>query len=173
MNRDFIIGLIFLLSYGYELKAQNDTARNYVTLEVLGNAGLYSLNYEYKVKTNMTLRIGTCWLPGTWPPSDLNNRTFFYFPFEFNYLVRRSRHHFSISSGILTKWILHYDLPDQFIFNPQIGVGYRYEPPGTFFARAGILLNMPLYVATDKFDIIPYAANHWMFWPGLAAGVKF
>jgi hypothetical protein len=77
--------------------------RNALYLELLGNGGLYSVNYERRMKDRIALRVGV----GTWDSTDLlsdsqKDERILAFPMTVS-LIRGGRHGgFEVGGGLLT-----------------------------------------------------------------------
>ena len=105
-------------------------AKNSLYFELLGSGGLYSINYERKVSSNLYGRVGmttfnmTDFLGETDPRDRITA-----FPVMLTYLLGNGKsHHFEIAGGMLaglkSETGVNYKIIDLVAF-----IGYRYQPP--------------------------------------------
>lgn len=168
--------LILLLTCASPCLAQADAApvtrvaRNAVYLELLGNGGLYSVNYERILNDTLALRVGFA----TW-----NSPAIFYdgtppdrfttVPVTMSYLLGSGERKIELGGGVTfgraTRDRFSNEKKD-FSFSNLTGIiGYRSQPPGRgYLFRAGVT---PFYSFDQGDDAYPD--------PGftLSAGVSF
>jgi len=140
-----------------------DIKRNTFYLELLGNAGLFSFNYEYEISTNFSPRIGFSLLPfghssnsGTHSELSLVNTVLL------NYFVDiKNNNKFELGIGITN--LFDEDLSsgiEQFLITCSIG--YRFsQRDGGFMYK---ITFTPFY-STDREEFYP--------WLGVGVGVRF
>jgi hypothetical protein len=144
--------------------AEENISRNSVYIEIFGNAGLYSINYERRFNARFTGRIGfasfTSELYG-------DNTRITDFPLSVSYVTGTNKSHFEAGGGILLGIKKEYDISSTIV--DLIGfIGYRYQPAGK-----GILLRIgltPFYSLDDKAN---YPDNGFMLSGGLSLGYHF
>lgn len=119
-------------------------ALNSVFLEVLGNGGLYSVNYDRKLSDHAALRIGV----GAWAADDLflggeARKELVTVPVAASWLFGTGRGRLEVGAGVLlgrqTQDVPFEDGSTSSAFASLTGtIGYRYQPaaPGFIF-RAG------------------------------------
>ncbi|MES2725485.1 MAG: hypothetical protein V4643_00190 [Bacteroidota bacterium] len=168
------IGFVCMLCFVLFSQAQYVSKNTKIVyLELLGNSDLYSINFEYVFHKNHGIRLGASWVPGTWNAVTNNDRHFFYFPFEYNYLIGH-KHLLDLSVGVQTT-VTYYtqDLPNHYRFRPQLGVAYRYQNSKGIFGRVGITANTPYFLSADVSETFFYTNSRWLIWPLLAGGWSF
>ncbi|MDX9947531.1 MAG: hypothetical protein RBS38_09210 [Bacteroidales bacterium] len=104
--------------------------KNSLYLEVFGSGGLYSINYERQVSSNLYGRFGLATFKaidfmGDGPEVDDRITTF---PVMIAYLSGDGKNHFEIAGGMLfgvkSEEEVNYKIIDLIAF-----IGYRYQPP--------------------------------------------
>ena len=148
-----ILILLSLVLFASPLLAQDETPipkPNGWYLELLGNGGLYSINYERRIRPKMVMRYGAAnWTSEDWF-SDSETRIYA-FPITTSYLVGSSKHKFELGGGILVGH--RKDEFDKGFFLSLTGIaGYRYEADGGFLFRAGLT---PFYGLTKGDSAYP------------------
>lgn len=141
--------------------------RNAFYVELLGQGGLYSVNYDYRVNRHFSLRAGFTYVRLNFFFSDSRVTGF---PLMASYLLGKDRGHFETGMGVMPTWV-HTENPD-FSFSSErtsssalefstcLHIGYRYQPPeGGFVFRAGFT---PVY---SEGEIYPFG--------GLSFGYAF
>jgi hypothetical protein len=121
--------------------------RNALYLELLGNGGLYSLNYDRRIADRTTVRVGIA----SWTAVDLIGHTdaetkLLTFPLLVNFVGGSGNHHPELGGGLLLGRRTESaasggESTASGIFNLTGVVGYRYQGRGVVF-RAGIT---PIY----------------------------
>lgn len=105
---------------GQEIKAPKNSA--YV--EVFGSGGLYSINYERRINSNLYGRLGVA----NWTIASETETTLTTIPVMITYLWGEDKNHFEISGGMLfgrkTEEDINHQILDLIAF-----IGYRYQPP--------------------------------------------
>jgi hypothetical protein len=131
-----------LLALATQIHAQHATGRargNAVYFELLGNGGLFSINYERAMTPSLRLRLGGA----TWTAqsfwSDAETR-FATFPLMLQFVPGPGAHHLEAAIGVLPGHRSRdHDVGGSGGFLSLTGlIGYRYEPLGRrFLFRAG------------------------------------
>lgn len=131
-------------------------------LELLGNGGLYSINYERKVRPKLVMRYGAA----NWTAEDLfsdSETSVYSFPFTTSYLIGSAKHKFELGGGIVGG--VRKDESDRGLFLSLTGIaGYRYEADSGFLFRAGLT---PFYGLTKGPSAYPDSGGT------ASAGVSF
>lgn len=155
---------------------QNDSilpaSKNAIYIELMGMSDIYAINYERTLSTKHAVRIGFSWLPGTWQINGDNNRSFYYLPLELSRVYSNKNHNLVTSSAILTSIQHGYNSPNLYKFNPRFGLAYLYKN-NWVYAKAGVCINMPLYLSADVFESFIYIKPNWLIWPQLGLGTTF
>jgi len=178
-----IFVLILFLLFGFISKAQDDyatpTPRDYGKLpaknagfiELGGNAGLYSLNFDriyyYKEKLKLSGRVG-------FAPHFNGIYIEQQYVLENNFILFSNPHHLELGLGA-TLQRRYNERPGQidnyFWENILFGVarcGYRYQKQDDgFFLRAGLT---PIFMSNDAEG---FHSNYFQFWAGISFGVSF
>ena len=150
----------------------SNTKRNSIYMEVFGMSDIYALNFERTLSENYSIRLGISWLPGTWQLNGNNNRSFFYLPLEWNRIYGTKQHRIQSSSAILTQLIYNVQSPNQYVFNPRLGISYVFKKK-RLYLRTGVCLNIPLYLSADSYETFFYTKPNWLVWPQFAFGTNF
>jgi hypothetical protein len=171
MRKKLLLSLIALLAGGVPCLAQAATpsARNAVFLELLGNGGLYSVNYERLITEKLGIRVGYA----TWdaplffdgsPPDRYTT-----VPVTMSYLLGPQERKLELGGGVtFGRGVLDRSNRDrrEYSFRSVTAiVGYRSHPSeGGYLFRAGVT---PFYSFDDGEEAYPD--------PGfsLSAGVSF
>lgn len=159
----------------YAIKPPRDyskkPARNAAFIELLGNAGLYSLNFDriyyYKEKLKISARLGFAPQPHGWYFEQV-------YVAENNFILFSNPHHLEIGLGA-TMQRRYNQRPENeeeyFWENIWFGVlrtGYRYQKQDDgFFFKAGLT---PIFMSRDALGFHP---NYFQFWLGVGVGVSF
>ena len=182
--RHFLL-LVILVLASLSIKAQTEeytmphTPRNFETnpsknllyIELGGNAGLYSLNYErvyfYKEKLKMGLRGGFALnLNGIYVEQA--------YLLEHNFILFKNPHHLELGLGISLQR-RYNEKPnstntyfwENLLFSTW-RCGYRYQKQDDgFFLRAGIL---PIVMSHDALGFHP---DYFQLWGGVSVGMSF
>lgn len=162
-----------LLAMAPPIHGQEAAARargNAVYFELLGNGGLFSINYERAITPSLRLRVGAAaWTAQSfW--SDAETR-FATFPLMLHVVPGRGAHHPEAAVGVvLGRRRRDPDLGESGAFVSLTGlIGYRYEPPGRRFVfRAGLT---PFYGFGDSG--IAYPEEGFLPSLGLSFGARF
>lgn len=153
---------------------EEQRARNSVYLELLGNGGMYSVNFEREILPRLGLRVGAAtWSnDGDYIFESTNTRTLTTFPLMLNYSVGRGSNRLEVGGGLLlgqsrrTEW----DEETSSGIRTLTGtIGYRYQPErGGFLFRAGLV---PFYSLNSDEEAYPDAG----FFPslGVSGGYAF
>lgn len=166
----FVISL-FNQTFGQVTKDSTSISKNTVYLELLGNGGVYSFNYDRILLTKTLFKISGSVGISYIPPSFRYNHTFTY-PLEIN-LLYGIRNHFELGIGYTPVFNLYkediFKIYDDYSY-PALRIGYRFQKPnGGFFLRAGLLL----YIGKNEFitDYSNYGNNRT--WISLGFGYTF
>ncbi len=150
-----------------------DPARSANFIELGGNAGLYSLNWDYifyyKEKFKISGRIGA----NVFPKGIYLEQAYV---IENNYILLKNPHHIELGPG-LTLQVKHNPtcLADSIyqwenIWFGMFRIGYRYQPQEDgFFFRAGIT---PIFYRNSDCGPEFPVTRQW-FWAGVAFGITF
>ncbi|MES2779056.1 MAG: hypothetical protein V4651_04070 [Bacteroidota bacterium] len=145
-----------------------------VYVELLGAGDPYSLNVEYLIRPNHSLRLGGCWFPEKWRLDGVQERTYLNLPLTYQYLIGKNNHKLECSGGILNTYTIYSKFPNHLQITPQFALAYRFQKnTGGLFFRSGLHLFVPVYLSIDRYETLFYSGNHWRLWPGIAAGWQF
>ena len=123
-------------------QAPSEFSRNTIFLELLGNAGLYSINYEHRFIEQLGLRIG---FSSVNFPLDTETGPVTMAPLMVNYITGKDKHHFEVGAGLM----LSNRIDNR---GMTATTGYRFQPPqGGFHFHIGFT---PLI--TD--DFLPFGS---------------
>lgn len=144
-----ILSILCFLIAGIEGKAQDvHYAKNSIYLELGGNGGIYSFNYERNFLKSINCRAGFSYYSQSWGFSSgtIKTRTV---PLTITWMSGKKANHFEIGGGVLFK-NEHKELDDVDYFNKFIDitafVGYRYQKPGGgYLFRIGLTPFFPTY----------------------------
>lgn len=146
-----------------------DRARNSVYLELFGNGGLYSLNYEREVTEGLRVRIGYA----GWTAQDLfagPEASMQTLPFTVLWSRGRGHHHAEIGGGFVTGRKTRdadFARASQRFTSLTGVIGYRYQRRERgFLFRAGFT---PFYALNDADDAYPDEG----FFPSVGISVGF
>jgi len=160
----FIV-LFAVLLLGGEVKAQNPKlARTTVFGEIGGNAWLYSVNVDYRIRQIVSVRAGVTAI-------EAGGVSLYAGPLMVSALPGWKAHRAEIGAGVLLGYLANRSLEAHFGSDPEPGesygmatptlsVGYRYQQPeGGLFLRVAYT---PVVTGGD-----------WSHWAGLGAGYTF
>lgn len=173
---------IVLLWLGSQIKAQTllqtdsgyTSAKHTVYGELFGASDIYSLGYQFQPKLRSVFSIGAGWLPGTWQLNGLNNRSFLYIPITVGYVCFKQPHQAVFSGHLLNTYTFYQNAPNHLRTETRVGISYLWNPKTTrVFAKAGLVVRVPLYFSADVYDYFFYTGTSWLLWPQVATGVKF
>lgn len=134
---------VILLLFGvYGIQAQDDFAKNAVYLEIGGNGGAYSLNYERALSPKFLLRAGFA----SWSSSQMfgGEKSITTIPVMVNYLFGSGSHKIEGGLGFMLGSENHtgneaWPKSKENIFALTGTAGYRYQKPsGGIIFRAGL-----------------------------------
>jgi hypothetical protein len=149
--------VVFLLTFSVSY-SQEQTRKNAVFIEFLGNGGLYSLNYERQFLDKMVIRGGVSFYPEA-----------IAIPLTVGKLVGRSQDLFELAIG---STILNFNAsgesnPGTAVFLTGV-IGYRYQKPeGNFLFRIGFT---PLI---NVYDVVGKEFESVIFLGGMSFGFRF
>ncbi len=140
-----IIGLIALSMLGLAAERtyaqQAPAAPNALYVELGGNAGIWSLNYERNLGNGFALRAGGGYVSVTGDGFDTSKVTLLMIPLTASYLSGAGPHYFEVGGGVI---FIQASASSDTTFASGSGVaatgiaGYRYgNPLGGFLFRAG------------------------------------
>ena len=171
----FYFSLSFSQSENYVSNAPHDyskrPAKNAGFIELGGNAGLYSLNFDriyyYKEKLKLSGRIGFApHFNGIYIEQE--------YVLENNFILFKNPHHLELGLGATLQRRYNErpnEIDNYFWENILFGVarcGYRYQKQDDgFFLRAGLT---PIFMSIDAEG---FHSNYFQFWAGLSVGVSF
>ncbi len=170
--------IIFVLLFSIATTAQianaqlKNVGKNSIYLEAFGMSDIYAINYERTLSESYSIRVGFSWLPGTWQLNGNNSRSFFYLPLEWNRIYGTKHHYIQTSTAMLTQVIYDVQNPNQYKFNPRLGLSYVFKKK-RIYLRSGICVNVPLYLSADSYETFFYTKPNWLVWPQLALGTNF
>lgn len=137
-NKFLLVAFCFLISLT-NIKAQEVIlSKNSIFFEILGNGGLFSINYERGFTSNLYGRLGfSHWTAkNSWGPGTKIMTTI---PVLVTYFTGHKQSHFEIGGGFLFGKYKDYYGSNSTIVDLTSFVGYRYQSPGN-----GILLRIGL-----------------------------
>ena len=132
-----VITVCLLISMSDSNSQDIKPSKNSLYFELLGNGGLYSINYERQVSSKLYGRIGFSTFNITDVLGDGSASRITAFPLLMTYLSGKGKSHLEIAGGMLigleTEPDASYKIIDVTAF-----IGYRYQPPGRgFIFRVG------------------------------------
>lgn len=159
------------MTYLSEAHAQEEfkvkATKNTVYFEVLGNAYLYSFNYERSmvVTPNITYsaRIGVStfnFLPGVGSETQ-----FLFFPLTLNMIRHYNKNNLEVGIGLANELSDEEDRRRVYNFIPTLHTGYRRYMKNNLDFRAGVNLSRADLNPDDNYEVLP--------WPYLSIGRKF
>lgn len=161
-----------LLMTGSGFAAEERGAPLSIFFELFGNGGAYSINADYRIREDYSVRFGMV----TWNTSGLfggsNHLTAF--PFLVNYLYGSGNHWLELGGGVLYG---HYkersdfgETLDDYDFTTLTGsLSYRYQrPQGGQFFKVGLTPLYPLGKEDRK-----YPTDGFLPWIGVSWGYSF
>ena len=170
LHKFLLLFLVFQFAFTVSIWAQQDTVlykRNAIYFELLGQGGLYSINYDVRLTQNLSLRAGiTSWQIGVL----VGKFRFTAFPVMLNYLSGKRDSHLELGVGLMPAHFSFEGTGTYSLFNAAssgssnaiIGtatVGYRYQPlDGGFVFRIGLT---------------PFIANGIRLYGGISGGIAF
>lgn len=148
-------------------------ARSANFIELAGNAGLYSLNFDYiyfyKEKFKMSGRIGASIFPNGYHLEQA-------YVIEQNFIFFENPHHLEFGPGLTLQRKFNPTCANDSIYKWEsiwfgmFRLGYRYQPQTDgFFFRAGIT---PIFYRKSDCGVEFPVTKTW-FWAGVAIGVTF
>jgi hypothetical protein len=158
MKKSCLILLSIIFIYISPLyAADKEWAHNCLYVETFGQGILYSLNYEYMFKPNLSGRIGfTAWESTYFIFTTISTLQFIGGPVMVNYFIGNDENHLELGLGVLTGNANTNG--DDLIFGDRINgnqwitvgtftLGYRYQPKkGGFIFKVGLT---PLFNTSD------------------------
>lgn len=124
----FVLVLLYFFTLSNIGKAQDIMrSKNNIFLELGGNGGLFSINYERALNTNLNGRVGF----GNWTSSFLGGKEtkITTIPVMLNHLVGKRKSFFEIGGGFLFGNKNENNI-SSLIFDLTAFLGYRYQAPG-------------------------------------------
>lgn len=163
--KTILLSVCFIGIFTQCFSQERAIVKNAFYLELFGNGGFYSINYERCLQSHTLCRIGF----STFQTTDLFVRTdpgrITTFPLLVSHLSGHNKHHFELGGGLLLgKW--RESSETGLIFNLTSFIGYRFQPPGQgFLLRIGLA---PM-VSLNKTN---YPESFFIS-PGLSLGYHF
>lgn len=128
----------FLIACNY-CYSQEDRLKNAFYVEIVGNGGLYSLNYEYQSSNKTVARIGISLLPEA-----------VVVPITFGKLIGKSKDLLELGAGITYLRYSSGGIDDGSVAFLGGVIGYRYEKPDSkFLFRIGFTPLINIYEEED------------------------
>jgi len=184
MKKHLLISMHLLFISGlFSVKAQElvpEPKRNTIFVELLGNGGIYSLNFDRilisKEKWKLAGRVGFTYHNFF---DDLNSQ-FYGIPLEVSYLLGRSNHFLETGLGVTpvydTSDGFEQNSPKQetlFIITP-VRIGYRYQrKEGGFFFKAGWTPQFYKSYPLDTYNFPKNKGKIILIMGGIGAGYTF
>ncbi len=138
MKTKFLLAFLSVLSVLTDARSQDtEPSKNSIFIEVFGNGGLYSINYERNLNSNLYGRFGF----GRWASTDLSGfeSKLTTFPVLITYITDHEKHHFEIGGGFLFGSIKEELSESEFIFDFSSFLGYRFQKTDKgFLFRIGL-----------------------------------
>lgn len=164
--------ICILLMTGRGFAAEGTVAPLSIFFELFGNGGAYSVNADYRIREDCSVRLGVV----TWSTSGFfgANNHLTAFPLMANYLYGSGNNWLELGGGVLYG---HYkarsdfgEVLDDYNFTTLTGtLSYRYQrPQGGYFFKAGLT---PLYPLGNKDK--KYPGDGFLPWMGVAWGYSF
>ncbi len=165
---------LLFISFSYGQTDFSQSSRNNVLLEILGNGGVYSINYERFVLDDVISRIGI----GAWNDFSVSGgkKSLITIPVLTSGLIGSRKSKLEVGFGFLVgrqKFTssfgrsLNWTAP---IADATGVVGYRYQPfDGGLMLRAGI----SCFYVFNREHRFPYNYNRFTINPGLSLGYSF
>jgi len=184
MKKYLLLSLLLLFSSVLlSVKAQEigpELKRNTIFIELLGNGGIYSLNYDRillsKEKWKLAGRAGVSYFNF----SDDFNTQYYAIPLEVSYLVGKGNHFLETGLGITPLYkigerIEEFNIEQETLFITSTArIGYRYQrKDGGFFFKAGWT---PQYTKAYRFGESFLPKRYGYLFPimiGIGAGYSF
>jgi hypothetical protein len=175
MGRCCLIILVLIYALQSTVFAQDnmksETLNNTAYFEFLGNAYLYSLNYERKIvntpKFSLSGRIGISTfnirLSGQGWSTNRSNHNFI--PITFNFIRHFDRNNFEMGIGAVNAFTKYGKEEYEYKFIPTLSAGYRRYMGKNLDLRAGLNLSNANLNQDAGFGIFP--------WPYLSIGKRF
>jgi hypothetical protein len=175
LKRSLQAVLFLLLTTGSGFAAEEKMAPLSMFFELLGNGGAYSINADYRIQENCSVRLGIV----TWKASGLfgANDHLTAFPLLVNYLYGSGNHWLELGGGVLYgryKVTSGFgDVLEDYNFTTLTGtLSYRYQRPhGGLFFKAGLTPLYPLGSEAKKYPA--EATEDFLPWAGIAWGYTF
>lgn len=147
-------------------KSKNtDFARNSIFVELLGNGGIYTLNYDHKFFNHVSARIGAEYVSLTGSDTNIEDRvSIFLLPVMINYLVGNGNSRLELGAGAILGGV-NANVDNETVNGIGGGsftgtVGYRLQPrDGGFLFRIGFT---PIVSSLGFYS-----------WAGLSLGATF
>lgn len=148
-----------------------DPAKNMAFIELGGNGGLFSLNYERQYYYRDKLKLG---LRGGFAPSFNGIYIEQVYLLEHNVILFRNPHHLELGLGLTLqrRYNERPNSPDHYFWESILfsvwRCGYRYQKQDDgFFLRAGLT---PVVTSHDALGFHP---GYFQLWAGVSVGISF
>ncbi len=172
LRRGMYVLIFTLMMTGSGFAAEKPEAPLSIFFELFGNGGIYSINADYRIREDCSVRLGIV----TWNTSGFfggsNHLTAF--PLLVNYLYGSGNNWLELGGGLLYG---HYkelsdfgDVLNDYDFTTLTGsLSYRYQrPQGGQFFKVGLTPMYPLGRKDRK-----YPADGFLPWIGVSWGYSF
>lgn len=141
-------------------------SKNSAFLELLGNGGLFSVNYERNLVPNISFRLGFgSWTSGSFLGGPSTKVTTI--PVMLNYITGQRKSHFELSGGFLFGNKRENGVSDS-IFDLTSFCGYRYQALGN-----GLLFRIGLASFWSLDNSANYPDKDFIVAPGISLGYHF
>lgn len=180
---EYIFLLFFVTLTNGNLLAQSDglRAKNTIFVEVFGNGGLYSINFDrilaQKKNIKVTARLGASFIPNT------ESNGIWSLPVEFNFLYGKKKHWefgFGIGYGhglnnVITNYYDENLLISSTLFGTIKILNYRYQKPeGGIFFHIGFVSIIQIYEFNESLiSGYQYKSFQNYFYPNIGIGYTF
>ena len=161
--KKLIAAVSFMVSILEGSSQEIKAPKNSLYLEVFGSGGLFSINYERRINSNLYGRLGVA----NWTFAYETETTLTTIPVMITYLWGEDKNHFETAGGMLfgrkTEDDINHQILDLIAF-----IGYRYQPPdnGLVF-RVGFT---PFFSLDNDAN---YPANIFFASAGISIGYHF
>lgn len=161
--KKLIAAVSFMVSILEGSSQEIKAPKNSLYLEVFGSGGLFSINYERRINSNLYGRLGVA----NWTFAYETETTLTTIPVMITYLWGEDKNHFEIAGGMLFGRKTEDDISHQ-ILDLIAFIGYRYQPPdnGLVF-RVGFT---PFFSLDNDAN---YPANIFFASAGISIGYHF
>lgn len=171
------VSSVFNQTFGQSTKDSTSISKNTVYFELLGNGGLYSINYDRVLITKnllkATFRVGL----SDWYPY-MYQIHFITFPTEIS-LLYGNKHNIEFGAGYTFLFLYNQkskliSSTDFLLSTPLLRLSYRFQKPrGGFFLKIGISVPFTLFTGNRNKYYNDFFAPSSDPFPGLSFGYTF